>query len=154
MSMRGRNGSMEDPVHFTVRPLARGAGLEGAFRVHIASKDLDQLKLKSGDLCHLSTAEGSNGTAIACRSDDQFIAKGGSHPIKLTDAFRDAFNVKLGNTVTVTKSSIEIRHADRVVVTDVSDTNSFDQARDDTNWQWRCGNILGQQSVIKSPHSC
>lgn len=133
---------MVEPIRFTVRPLARGIGLEGAFRVHITSKELDALGLKSGELCHLCTAEGNTGTGIACRSDEP-PTKHASHPIKLTDAFRDAFNIKLGNIVTVTKATTQIRHADHVVITDVSDTNSLDQTRDDTNWQWRCGNILG-----------
>ncbi|KAG8626297.1 hypothetical protein KVT40_005242 [Elsinoe batatas] len=137
----------EEPINFTVRPLPRGTSLDGAFRVHIASKDLEALHIRPGDLCHLCTAEGTTGTGIAWRSTD-IVTKANTHPVKLTDTFRDAFNLKLGNQLTITKSPSQIYHADRVVVTDVSDHDTSDEVRDDENWSWRCGNILGNVEAI------
>lgn len=133
----------DESLNFTVRPLPRGTSLEGAFRVHIASKDLEALRIRPGDLCLLCTAEGTTGTGIAWRSTD-IVAKANTHPVKLTDTFRDAFNFKLGNQLTISKSPAQIYHADRVVVTDVSDHDTSDEPRDDENWNWRCGNILGE----------
>ncbi|KAF4551042.1 ATPase-like protein 10 [Elsinoe fawcettii] len=137
----------EEPINFTVRPLPRGTSLDGAFRVHIASKDLESLRIRPGDLCHLCTAEGTTGTGIAWRSTD-LAAKANTHPVKLTDTFRDAFNLKLGNQLTITKSPGQIYHAERVVVTDVSDHDTSDEVKDDENWSWRCGNILGNVEAI------
>ncbi|PNS15839.1 ATPase family protein 2 protein [Sphaceloma murrayae] len=137
----------EEHINFTVRPLPRGTSLEGAFRVHIASKDLEALKIRPGDLCQLNTAEGTTGTGIAWRSTD-VTAKANTHPVKLTDTFRDAFNFKLGNQLTISRSQAQIYHADRVVVTDVSDHDTSDEVRDDENWNWRCGNILGNVEAI------
>jgi len=138
----------ESSIDFTVRPLPRGASLEGAFRVHIASKDLDGLRLRPGDLCHLVTAEGTTGTGIAWRSTE-LNTKANAHPVKVTDLLRDAFNFKLGNQLTVSKSNAQIYHADKVVITDVSDHDDQDNVKDDTNWTWRCGNILGSYRVSK-----
>jgi len=132
----------EDQLDFTVRPLPRGSSLEGAFRVQISTKDLETLELRPGDLCQLTTAEGTTGTGIAWRSTEP-TTKTNMHPVKLTDTFRDAFNFKLGNSVVIKKTSAQIFHADRVVVTDVSDHDTSDDVKDDTNWSWRCGNILG-----------
>ncbi|TKX25638.1 ATPase-like protein 8 [Elsinoe australis] len=137
----------DESLDFTVRPLPRGTSLEGAFRVHIASKDLEALRIRPGDLCLLCTAEGTTGTGIAWRSTD-VVAKANTHPVKLTDTFRDAFNFKLGNQLTISKSPAQIYHADRVVVTDVSDHDTSDEPRDDENWNWRCGNILGNVEAI------
>jgi len=134
---------MEESISFTVRPLPRGATLDGAFRVQLATKDLDSLKLRPGDLCHLITADGTTGTGIAWRSTEP-NTKANAHPIKVTDTLRDAFNFKLGNQLTISKSSAQIYHAKRVIVTDVSDHDESDNNKDDTNWSWRCGNILGK----------
>jgi len=135
---------MEEPINFVVRPLPRGASLEGAFRVHISSKDLDSLRIRPGELCQLITADGTTGTGIAWRSIEP-NTKANTHPIKVTDTLRDAFNFKLGNELTISKSSSTIYHATKVIITDVSDQSAQDSAKDDTNWTWRCGNILGMK---------
>ncbi|GAM84172.1 hypothetical protein ANO11243_021650 [Dothideomycetidae sp. 11243] len=120
----------EEPIEFTVRPLPRGNTIDGAFRVHISSKDLENLNIKPGDVCRIRTAEGATGSGIAWRSTDP-ITKTNTHPIKLTDTLRDAFNLKLGNIVTVTKSSGQIYHADKVIVTEVSEHDTSEDAKDD-----------------------
>lgn len=132
----------EAPV-FTVRPLIPStAALEGAFRVHIPVKDLEILGLKAGELCKLKSADGNTtGVGIAWRSTEQ-NAKPQVHPVKLTDTVRDAFGFKLGNQVTIQKSTSKIAHADRVVIVDVTDYDAIDAAKDDNNWRIRCENML------------
>lgn len=138
---------MIDSPLFTVRPLPPTASLEGAFRVHIPAKDLDLLGLKIGDLCLLRSHDGSTGVGIAWRSTDTSV-KPQVHPVKLTDAMRDAFGFKLGNQITIQKQTGKIVHADRVVVIDVSDSENADSAKDDRNWKWRCGMTLGNVEAI------
>lgn len=132
----------EDQINFTVRPLPPGAALDGAFRAHIAVKDLDSLRVRPGQLVKLCTSEGNTGYAIAWRSNDQ-STKAQTHPVKLTDSLREAFGFKLGNQLTITKATTQILHADRVVIVDVSDTDVVDLGKDDKSWKWRCGQILG-----------
>ena len=133
---------MADAPSFTVRPLLPSSALDGAFRVHISPKDLELLGLKAGDICRLSSPDGTTGVGIAWRSTDQ-NAKPQVHPVKLTDTLRDAFGFKLGNQLTIQKTNSKISHADRVVVIDVTESDSFDSAKDDNNWKLRCVYTLG-----------
>jgi len=133
---------MGDSLTFTVRPLIPNATvLEGAFRVHIPTKDLELLGLKAGDLCRLNSTDGNTGVGIAWRSTEQ-NAKPQVHPVKLTDTVRDAFGFKLGNQVTIQKTTSKIAHASRVTVIDVTDGN-IDRAKNDNNWKIRCQSTLG-----------
>lgn len=138
---------MVDSPSFTVRPLPPTTSLDGAFRVHIPAKDLDLLGLRIGELCLLHSADGSSGVGIAWRSTDTSV-KPQVHPVKLTDAMRDAFGFKLGNQLTIQKATGKIAHADRVIVIDVSDHDQVDLAKDDKNWKWRCGMTLGNVEAI------
>jgi len=134
---------MGDSLTFTVRPLIPNATvLEGAFRVHIPTKDLELLSLKAGDLCRLNSADGNTGVGIAWRSTEQ-NAKPQVHPVKLTDTVRDAFGFKLGNQVTIQKTTSKIVHASRVTVIDVTDRNNIDGTKNDNNWKIRCQSTLG-----------
>lgn len=134
----------EDGIEFTVRPLPRGNTVDGAFRIHLASKDLENLGIKPGDLVSLRTEEGTPaGTGIAWRSTEA-ITKANVHPIKCTDIFRDAFNLKLGTQVFVTRSPGRIYHADKVTVTHVSEVDETDADKNDDSWCCRCIGILGK----------
>ncbi|KAL1303368.1 hypothetical protein AAFC00_006765 [Neodothiora populina] len=142
---------MGDPPTFTVRPLIPSATvLEGAFRVHIPTKDLEILGLKAGDLCQINSADGPAGVGIAWRSTEQ-NAKPQIHPVKLTDTLRDAFSLKLGNHVNIQKAaSQKIVHANRVIVIDVTDSSAIEATKDDNNWKLRCAFTLGNVEAISA----
>lgn len=133
---------MGDSPSFTVRPLPPSTALDGAFRVHITVKDLELLGLKAGELCQLSSADGSTGVGIAWRSTDLNV-KPGVHPIKVTDTLRDAYGFKLGNQLTLQKAGTKIVRADRIVAIDVTDSHNIDASKDDNNWKLRCAYTLG-----------
>ncbi|CAD0114281.1 unnamed protein product [Aureobasidium uvarum] len=138
---------MVDSTLFTVRPLPPTTSLDGAFRVHLTAKDLDLLGLKLGELCILHSGDGSSAVGIAWRSMDTSV-KPQLHPVKLSEAMRDAFGFKLGSQITIEKINAKIAHADRVVVIDVSDSEKIDLAKDDKSWKWRCGMALGNVEAI------
>ncbi|CAD0085228.1 unnamed protein product [Aureobasidium vineae] len=138
---------MVDSTLFTVRPLPPTTSLDGAFRVHLTAKDLDLLGLKLGDLCVLHSGDGSSAVGIAWRSMDTSV-KPQLHPVKLSEAMRDAFRFKLGSQITIEKINAKIAHADRVVVIDVSDSEKIDLTKDDKSWKWRCGMALGNVEAI------
>ncbi|KAI5201116.1 AAA-domain-containing protein [Aureobasidium subglaciale] len=138
---------MVDSTMFTVRPLPPTTSLDGAFRVHLTAKDLDLLGLKLGELCTLHSGDGSSAVGIAWRSMDTSV-KPQLHPVKLSEAMRDAFGFKLGSQITIEKINAKIAHADRVVVIDVSDNDKIDLTKDDKSWKWRCGMALGNVEAI------
>jgi AAA family ATPase len=138
---------MADSTMFTVRPSGPSTSLDGAFRVHLTAKDLDILGLKLGDLCKLHSGDGSSAVGIAWRSLDTSV-KPALHPVKLSEALRDAFGCKLGSQITIEKVNAKIAHADRVVVIDVSDSEKIDLTKDDKSWKWRCGMALGNVEAI------
>jgi AAA family ATPase len=138
---------MADSIMFTVRPSGPSTSLDGAFRVHLTAKDLDILGLKLGDLCKLHSGDGSSAVGIAWRSLDTSV-KPALHPVKLSEALRDAFGCKLGSQITIEKINAKIAHADRVVVIDVSDSEKIDLTKDDKSWKWRCGMALGNVEAI------
>ncbi|KAI5245873.1 AAA-domain-containing protein [Aureobasidium subglaciale] len=132
---------------FTVRPSPPTTSLDGAFRVHLTAKDLDLLGLKLGELCTLHSSDGSSAVGIAWRSLDTSV-KPQLHPVKLSEAIRDAFGFKLGSQITIEKINAKIAHADRVVVINVSDNDKIDLTKDDKSWKWRCGMALGNVEAI------
>ncbi|KAG9961992.1 AAA-domain-containing protein, partial [Aureobasidium melanogenum] len=138
---------MADSTLFTVRPLPPTTSLDGAFRVHLTAKDLDLLGLKLGELCTLQSGDGASAVGIAWRSMDTSV-KPQLHPVKLSEAMRDAFGFKLGSQITIEKINAKIAHADRVVVIDVSDSEKIDLTKDDRSWKWRCGMALGNVEAI------
>lgn len=93
---------------FSLRPLERippGTLLEGAFRVHLALKDLKALKLSNGDLVRLSTPDGPKGIAIAWLASQ---TNPGNKPIaKVTDLLRDKYGLSLNDRVFVEKADEE-----------------------------------------------
>ncbi|KAH0133013.1 hypothetical protein KCU67_g16552, partial [Aureobasidium melanogenum] len=101
---------MADSTLFTVRPLPPTTSLDGAFRVHLTAKDLDLLGLKLGELCTLHSGDGSSAVGIAWRSMDTSV-KPQLHPVKLSEAMRDAFGFKLGSQITIEKINAKIVHA-------------------------------------------
>ncbi|KAK8192750.1 AAA+-type ATPase [Zalaria obscura] len=133
---------------FIVRPMPPASTLEGAFRIHVTTKDLESLGLKPGDLCQVSGKDGGCGVGIAWRSID--TPKNQPHPVKLTDTFRDAFGFKLGNQVTISKAGSEKVLAERVTIVDVSDNALSEQSKDDDIWKYRCGTLLGSVEAIAS----
>ncbi|KAI4729594.1 AAA-domain-containing protein [Aureobasidium sp. EXF-10728] len=132
---------------FTVRPLPPTTSLDGAFRVHLTVKDLGLLGLQPNELCIVHSGDGSSVVGIAWRSLDTSV-KPQTHPVKLSEVMRDAFGIKLGSQITIEKINAKIVHADRVVVTDVSDREKLDLTKDDENWKNRCAAALGNVEAI------
>lgn len=96
-------------VAFTLRPLERnppstpGNALEGAFRVHLALKELREHKLTNGDLIRLKTATGFKGYGIAWTAAGTNPAK---KPIaKVTDLLREEYGLSLNDPTWIEKAS-------------------------------------------------
>lgn len=93
--MNRLHATMSPP--FVVRPLPlAGAGLDGAFRVHLSPESLDLLGLKVGELCQITGESGGIGYGIAWRATDKMGNSPKLRPAKMTDALRTAFGFKEG----------------------------------------------------------
>lgn len=113
---------MADSPLYHLRPHGRAvqsATLEGAFRVHIPPKELRELSLETGQLCQLKTQANKLGLAFAWPfSDSQ--TNSNRRVVKITDTVKDVFGLTYQDRVTITKSPEELRHADRVLIADVT----------------------------------
>ncbi|KAF1933035.1 cell division cycle protein 48 [Didymella exigua CBS 183.55] len=96
-------------VAFTLRPLERnppstpGDALEGAFRVHLAPRELREHRLANGDLIRLKTAAAFKGYGIAWTAAGTNPAK---KPIaKVTDLLREEYGLALNDPTWIEKAS-------------------------------------------------
>lgn len=96
-------------VAFALRPLERnppstpGNALEGAFRVHLAPKELRDHRLTNGDLIRLKTATEFKGYGVAWTAAGTNPAK---KPIaKVTDLLRDEYGLSLNDPTWIEKAS-------------------------------------------------
>ncbi len=92
---------------FALRPLERNSpntpsnALEGAFRVHLAQKELKNLGLSNGDFVLLKTSAGFKGygvvwTASQTNPGNKLIAK-------VSDILREQYNLSLNDPVFIEK---------------------------------------------------
>lgn len=131
-----------DGLHVVVR-LLPSSGLEGAFRVHVLPESLLQAGLKVGDVCAISSEDGSNGFGIAWRADDRMGTRPKNRPAKMTETIRSAFGFEEGSTVTIAKTDAKIFRADRIVLSDVTppEYNKSDDG-DDGCWKLRTAHLF------------
>ncbi|KAF2745095.1 AAA-domain-containing protein [Sporormia fimetaria CBS 119925] len=90
---------------YALRPLERNVPattLEGVFRVHLAKKELEYLKLHQGDAVRLSTESGPRGVAIAWY--DPVAKPANKRFAKVTDLLRDKLRLSLNDKVFIEKA--------------------------------------------------
>ncbi|CAK4034808.1 ATPase family 2 [Lecanosticta acicola] len=146
LNKRGTNDQntmhVADGLHVVVR-LLPSTGLEGAFRVHVLPESLQHAGLKLGDVCEISSEDGSHGYGIAWRADDRMGTRPKNRPAKMTETIRSAFGFEEGSTVTIARTSASIVRADRIVLSDVTppEYNKPDDV-DDGCWRTRTTNLF------------
>ncbi|EME88684.1 uncharacterized protein MYCFIDRAFT_192794 [Pseudocercospora fijiensis CIRAD86] len=108
-----------DASHLVVRDLP-SQGLEGAFRVHLLPESLQQAGLKVGDVCKITSEDGSIGHGIAWRADDRMGNRPKLRPAKMTHTFRAACGFEEGSKVTIAASDASVFRADKILLTDIT----------------------------------
>lgn len=91
---------------FALRPLERSSSNDGfdqgAFRVHISTKELKNLGLASGDVIRINTSKGFRGYAIAWPAQQ---TNPGNKPIaKATDILREKYDLTLTDTIFIERA--------------------------------------------------
>lgn len=135
---------MTDTQHAVVR-LHPGTQLESAFRVHLMTESLAEANLKTGDICEISSDDGTIGYGIAWRADDRAGNRPKTRPAKMTETFKNAFGFLDGSRVTVSQTDAKVYPAERMVLSDVTppEFNSSDDL-DAGKWEIRVKNLFGK----------
>lgn len=129
-------------------------GLDGAFRVHVLQDHLEDVGLKNGDLCEITDAEDCAlllGYGIAWRATDRMGNAPKVRPAKTTDVLRNAFGIKEGSHVNLSRTKGKIVKADKIVLTDVTpEEYSANNGRDveDEKWWVRCAYMLSKFDIV------
>ncbi|KXT18589.1 hypothetical protein AC579_9814 [Pseudocercospora musae] len=111
--------AMAEALHVVVRDLPSQT-LEGAFRVHVLPDSLQQAHLKVGDICEITSEDGTTGYGIAWRADDRMGSRPKNRPAKMTETFRTACGFQEGSKVTIAATDAKVYRADKIVLTDVT----------------------------------
>jgi AAA family ATPase len=146
---------MADSPLYILRPYGRtsqNGTLEGAFRVHIPVKEMRLLGLETGDLCELKTQANKLGLAFAFPLADQ-QSNDHKRVVKITDMVKDVFNLTYQDRVTISKGSEELRHADRVLIADVTQQAPPLAADEIEEMEYWAMAALGIYSSIPSPQT-
>jgi AAA family ATPase len=115
---------------YSLRPLARTideSTLEGAFRVHMATADINREQLKPGDFISLrNEGTGATGIAIVARAVDNGAS--GSHKsnmnpvIRMSEWLREKYSFELKDRYHVEKWNHKFRPIEKIVVTNVTES--------------------------------
>ncbi|KAK5118089.1 hypothetical protein LTR62_004135 [Meristemomyces frigidus] len=126
---------------FVIRPLP-GAGIDGAFRVHLSPDSLEKLGLQHGvDICQI-TGEKCTGYGIAWRAMDKMGTNPKLRPVKLTSIAQSAFGFEEGSHVTISKSAASRVLATRITLADDTPQEWKNAEDKDFAWQARANVLL------------
>lgn len=138
---------MTDSQHAVVR-LHPGTQLETAFRVHLMTETLAESSLKTGDICEISSDDGTMGYGIAWRADDRAGNRPKTRPAKMTETFKNAFGFLDGSRVTVAQTDVKVYPAERIILTDVTPSEFVtSDDMDAGKWETRIRSLFGKSSL-------
>ena len=137
-----KDKAMAEALHVVVRDLP-SQGLEGAFRVHVLPDSLQQAQLKVGDICEITSEDGTTGYGIAWRADDRMGSRPKNRPAKMTETFRSACGFEEGSKVTISGTDAKVYRADKIVLTDVTPAEyKLPDDQDDGCWRIRIEHLF------------
>ncbi|KAJ5806953.1 hypothetical protein N7474_010545 [Penicillium riverlandense] len=129
---------------FTARPLSKQArsDLKDAFRVYFSSSSLAALKLRSGDICSLTSTEGPPKTAIAWAAVENIQ----NTVVQTSRTLQDCYGVKIGEKVAVSRLEGALEEIESVTVVDRTDAEKlakYGDIRDEdrSHWAWALKNL-------------
>ena len=111
----------ESPI-FSLRPHVRSSGnatLEGAFRIHLAPKDIKILGLEAGDLCSLKTSDSNSAQGFIWPLYESNNASP-KRIAKISDTLKDAYNLNYQDRVTIIKDESGLLRADAVYIGEIN----------------------------------
>ena len=141
----------EGGLHFVVRNWT-AKNLDTAFRVHIHPEHFNQVGFKLSDLCEITNEHGEPmGYGFAWRSTENMGSTPKVSPAKMTVFARDAFGIKEGSHVNLSKTDAKLVHAEKVTLIDVTPAeyvNGNEDKIEDGKWRWRIGSALCKLEAV------
>lgn len=128
---------------YTLRPLERDYGtlLEGAFRVHLTTKELKALKVVPGDLVYLTGPEGPKGAAIAWQVAGQQTNPGTKPIAKVSKLLRDKYELFQNDRILIERAEQEWRPIIAINIRLPDSPEGFSSQEDLLFW---CRQALGE----------
>lgn len=119
-----------------------------SFRVHLSTTALRYHGLKPGDLCHLSTSTHLQYLATAWHSPDI-----NDTIIQTPKTLQTLCDLKLGDRVTLSRSSNSTRHAHIVIISEIGDSGGASSlpdvdSSDTVGWSWRLKHELKKAAYL------
>ena len=114
---------MSDSHIYSLRPFVRPAGnptLDGAFRVHVAPKELKALGLEAGDLCSLNVSDSNAGLGFIWPSFDNSSVTP-KRIAKISDLLKDTYGLNYQDRVTISKVEDGLQRTGTVYVTEIGE---------------------------------
>jgi AAA family ATPase len=114
---------------------------------------LTQLNLSIGEVCQIDSTDDSQtlGYGIAWRATDGIGSSPKVRPAKMTDHLRDAYDIKEGSHVNISKTNAQVVLAEKIILVDVTPSDYGKREElEDGRWYWRCGSLLSKsfQSIF------
>ncbi|KAJ5605068.1 hypothetical protein N7510_010222 [Penicillium lagena] len=135
---------MAEVRSFTARPLSKQArsDLKDAFRVYFSSSSLAALKLRAGDICSLTSAEGPPKTAIAWAAVENIQ----NTVVQTSRTLQDCYGIKIGEKVAINRLEGTLEEIKSVTVVDRTDAEKlakYGDIRDEdqSHWAWALKNL-------------
>ena len=130
---------MTESRQFTVRPLSKQPrpDLKDAFRILLSSSSLAAIKLRPGDLCSLTPADGPSRTALAWNAAENIQ----NTVVQTSRVLQDCYAIKLGERISITKDNDSLEDAKSVYLVERSDPERISKygqlhSTDRSHWEW------------------
>lgn len=146
---------MADVRSLTVRPLTKQstpkADNKDVFRIYLSSSSMASFRLRAGDLCSLTMAEGSAKTAIAWTAVENIQ----NTVVQTSRALQDRYNIKVGEKVAITRIDGCLQNLASVTLVDISDAEKIEKygeipADERHYWEWALESNLSRCEVLAS----
>ncbi|RAH52874.1 AAA-domain-containing protein [Aspergillus piperis CBS 112811] len=130
---------MSETRAFTVRPLSKQTRTDhrDAFRVYLSSSSLAFLKLRAGDVCSISLADGPSRTAIAWNATENIQ----NTVVQTSRTLQECYGFKIGEKITICKVDGPLNKIDKVSIIECSDSDRIARygaipPSDIIHWSW------------------
>lgn len=132
---------MSELHSFTARPLSKQPNPKSdhrdAFRIYLSANSMAKLRLRAGDLCSLTLAEGASKTAIAWTAGENIQ----NTVVQTSRTLQDCYDIKIGEKIAITKIDGGLEDLASIVLIDNSDPEKIAKhgmipTEERKYWEW------------------
>ncbi|KAJ5096257.1 hypothetical protein NUU61_005613 [Penicillium alfredii] len=142
---------MSELRSFTARPLSKQArsDFKDAFRIYLSSSSLAALRLRAGDICSLTPADGPPKTAIAWTATENIQ----NTVVQTSRTLQDRYGIKIGDKVAISRIDDALEDIESVSLLDCSDPEKLAKLgpiaeAERCHWEWALEFHLSRCEVL------